>query len=309
MASGSSEAALVLSDPRESMLDFMAGGGEIGALMRAHDWSTSPLGPVAFWPQSLKTSVSTCLECAFPILVWWGPQLVMLYNDEYRMILGSEKHPAALGAPGQAIFPELWDLIGPMLGQVLREGRATRSRDLLLVMNRHGYDEETYFSFSYSPIRDESGGVGGVFTPVFETTGQVVGERRLRTLRDLAARSRPESLEAAARAAAEALAENPYDIPFAMIYRIDHEADAARLIGAAGIEPGAPAAPLTIALGEGADHDCALVQVAQGGPARVVDDLARAARLGLGGAAHPGWSRSSDRTLGRRDQPQACARR
>ena len=82
-------------------------GGELGALMRALDWSKTPLGPVEAWPQSLLTSVSTCLDCAFPILIWWGPELVMLYNDEYRAILGSEKHPAALGAPGRDVWPEL----------------------------------------------------------------------------------------------------------------------------------------------------------------------------------------------------------
>jgi hypothetical protein len=162
--------------------EFLAGGGEMGALMRAHDWAATPLGPLATWPQSLRTSISTCLDCAFPILVWWGPQLVMLYNDEYRTILGSAKHPDAFGKPGRKVWPDIWDVIGPMLDQVMSRGEATRSRDLLLVMDRHGYVEESYFSFSYSPIRDESGGIGGVFTPVLETTGRVIGERRLRTL-------------------------------------------------------------------------------------------------------------------------------
>ncbi|XUM19437.1 hypothetical protein ACRAVF_16935 [Bradyrhizobium oligotrophicum S58] len=84
--------------------DFLQGGGEMGALMRIHDWSRTPLGPPESWPQSLRTSVSTCLDCAFPILIWWGPELVMLYNDEYRPILGPQKHPAALGAPGRAVW-------------------------------------------------------------------------------------------------------------------------------------------------------------------------------------------------------------
>ena len=222
----------------------------MGALMRGRDWKTTSLGPARLWPQSLRTSISTCLECAFPILVWWGPDLVMLYNDEYRMVLGSEKHPLALGARGRDVFPELWDVIGPMLAQVMSKGEATRSRDLLLVMNRHGYDEETYFSFSYSPVRDETGGIAGVFTPVFETTERVIGERRLRTLRDLAAGSRPDSVAQACRSAAAVLGMNPQDIPFALFYGVDEPNKPATLLGAAGTGAGAPAAPFAVSLAE-----------------------------------------------------------
>ena len=220
----------------------------MGALMRVHDWSRTPLGLPEFWPQSLRTTVSTCLDCAFPILIWWGPELVMLYNDEYRPILGSQKHPAALGAPGRAVWPEIWEVIGPMLRQVIARGEATRSRDLPLFMDRHGYLEETYFSFSYSPIRDESGGVGGIFTPVIETTAKVVGERRMRTLRDLAARGRADSLQEAGQGVAEVLAENRHDVPFALIYQPSEDGHSARLLGAAGVQPGSSMAPWQIDL-------------------------------------------------------------
>src|SRR5215831_9257921 len=135
--------------------DCLQGGGEMGAYMRAFDWSTSPIGPVENWPQSLRTSVSICLNSRFAILIWWGPELVMLYNDAYREIIGS-KHPAALGMPGRNCFPEIWQIIGPMLNNVLSLGQATRSVDLPLYLERHGYPEECYFTFSYSPIRDES---------------------------------------------------------------------------------------------------------------------------------------------------------
>jgi PAS domain S-box-containing protein len=226
-------------------VDFLQGGGDMGALMRCHDWSRTPLGPPERWPQSLRTSISTCLDCAFPILIWWGPELVMLYNDEYRPILGSQKHPAALGAPGRVVWPEIWDVIGPMLQQVIARGEATRSRDLPLFIDRHGYTEETYFSFSYSPIRDETGGVGGVFTPVIETTAKVVGERRMRTLRDLAARGRADSLQDACREVAGVLAENRHDVPFALIYALNDAGDA-RLLGAAGARPGSAIAPIEI---------------------------------------------------------------
>jgi len=216
-------------------LTFLVGGGQMGALMRAHDWAQTPLGPPETWPQSLRTSVSTCLNCAFPILLWWGPELVMLYNDEYAPIL-AEKHPWALGQPGSVCWAEIWDVIGPMLRQVKGGGEPTRSRDLLLVPKRRGFLEESYFSFSYSPIRDESGGIGGVFTPVIETTAKVIGERRLRTLRDLGAASAA-TLDMASTLlrSAAALAGNPYDIPVAALYLVSAGRTQLSLAGSTGL--------------------------------------------------------------------------
>ena len=185
--------------------------------MRRRDWADTPLNEPAHWPQSLRTSVSTCLNCAFPILLWWGRELVMLYNDEYIPMLGA-KHPSALGQAGAVCWPEIWGVIGPMLGQVLDKGEPTRSRDLLLTLERKGFPEECYFSFSYSPIRDETGNVGGVFTPVIETTAKVIGERRLRTLRDLASHSAAMlDADETIRQSAAVLAENPYDVAFAAL--------------------------------------------------------------------------------------------
>jgi PAS domain S-box-containing protein len=215
--------------------DFLAGGGELGACARALDWSRTPLGPVAHWPQSLKTSVSICLNSRFPVLIWWGPELVKIYNDAYRPLIGA-KHPWALGSPGREVWPEIWDIIGPMLGQVMDRGEATISEDLLLLLERNGYGEECYFSFSYSPIRDEAGQVGGVFSPVAETTERVIGERRLRTLRDLAAVSGTQSKNAkdACIAAAKVLAGNPYDLPIAAIYLFDSKRQDANLVAHTG---------------------------------------------------------------------------
>src|SRR5262245_9908863 len=205
-----------------SLLDaIFPGNSEMAQRMRELDWSTTPLGPVEKWPQSLRTSVGTCLNCAFPIVLWWGPELTILYNDEYRTALGPEKHPSALGQPGAVVWSEIWDVIEPMLSQVYTLGKPTRSRDLMLHIDR-GYLEEAYFSFSYSPIHDEDGKVAGIFCPVIETTEKVIGERRLRTLRDLAAKCKgAENMEAAFDAAATILAANPHDVPFAMIYEID----------------------------------------------------------------------------------------
>ncbi len=215
--------------------DFLAGGGEMGERVRALDWSKTPLGPIEQWPQSLKTSISICLNSRFPILIWWGPDLVKIYNDAYRPLIGS-KHPWALGTAGREVWPEIWDVIGPMLNQVMERGEATVSEDLLLLLERDGYGEECYFSFSYSPIRDESGQVGGVFTPVSETTERVIGERRLRTLRDLATVSGAESHNAkeACIAAARVLSTNPHDFPIAVMYLFDANRMAANLVGHTG---------------------------------------------------------------------------
>src|SRR5215510_12282825 len=225
------------------------GNSEMATRMRQLDWSRTPLGPVDRWPQSLRTSVSTCLNCAFPIVLWWGPELAILYNDEYKQILGPEKHPSALGEPGARVWAEIWDIIGPMLRGVVDRAEPTRSRDLLLSIDREGYLEEAYFSFSYSPIHAEEGKVGGIFCPVIETTDKVIGERRLRTLRDLASRCKgAESEEAVCTAAAEVFASNPHDVPFAMIYRIDEDGRTACLAATSGMSAGTGASPRRVAL-------------------------------------------------------------
>ena len=244
-----------MSPPAETSMDrsgyeCLAGGGEMGAYMRALDWPRTPLGPVPQWPQSLRTSVSTCLNSRFAILIWWGPDLVMLYNDAYRDIIAG-KHPAALGRPGRECWPEIWHIIGPMLHGVVERGEATWSNDLLLLLERNGYAEECYFTFSYSPIRDESGGIGGVFTPVAETTDHVINERRLGTLRDLATRAgKARHMREACAAAAETLGVNPYDIPFAALYLFDEPGETARLVGSAGVEGGSALAPEAVSRAE-----------------------------------------------------------
>lgn len=165
------------------------GDGEMARLMRGFDWAITPLGPVENWPQSLKTSVSICLASRFPIVLYWGPEYVVLYNDAYSQILGA-KHPWALGKTCRECWAEIWDTIGPMLDGVLRTGKATWSEDLLLRLERFGYPEECYFSFSFSPVQVETGVVGGVFTAVIETTEKVVARKAIekseKKYRDLA---------------------------------------------------------------------------------------------------------------------------
>lgn len=154
---------------------FLAGGGELSKLMRAHDWSASPLGSPSHWPQSLRSVVGLLLTSKFPMFVAWGPELGFLYNDPYAEILGA-KHPKALGARFQDIWPEIWPDISPLINAALA-GEATYHEDLPLVMNRKGFDEQTWFTFSYSPVRDESGTVAGMFCACTETTGKILAER------------------------------------------------------------------------------------------------------------------------------------
>src|SRR5258708_24296515 len=144
--------------------DVFAGGSEMGALMRTIDWSRTTLGPVERWPQSLRTALSICLTSRFPMLIWWGPEFIKLYNDAYRPILGVTKHPQAMGQRGQECWPEIWDVIGPMLHSVLTEGKATWSDNQLRLLDRNGSVDERYFTFSYSPIRDATRGRAALVT-------------------------------------------------------------------------------------------------------------------------------------------------
>ena len=160
---------------------FPEGGGAVGALMRAQDWSNSPLGPPETWPQSLRAIVTLLLHSKFPMFVAWGKELGFLYNDPYAEILGA-KHPRALGARFFDIWSEIWPDISPLIDAALA-GEANYREDLPLVMNRKGYDEQTWFTFSYSPVRDESGAIVGMFCACTETTKRRQAEDALRQSR------------------------------------------------------------------------------------------------------------------------------
>jgi len=154
-----------------------AGGASVmAALVRAHDWAGTPLGPMERWPQALRVAVGICLNSRFPMFVWWGPQLINIYNDAYIPVLG-KRHPHALGRPAQQIWHEIWPVVGPQAEAVMRRGEATWNERVLLVMERHGYTEETYFTWSYSPIPDETGAIGGLFCACTEDTARVMAER------------------------------------------------------------------------------------------------------------------------------------
>lgn len=221
--------------------DTLAGGGELGALIRALDWARTPLGPVESWPQSLRTSVSIVLASRFPLSIWWGDEYVLLYNDAYAPLLGA-KHPAALGQPALDVWAEVKEILGPMLAHVSATGETTVTVNGLLPLHRHGFLEECYFTWSYSPIRVESGRVGGILTVVTETSEQVLGARRRHLLRELAtATAGATGVDAACRAAAHSF--QPDVIPFSLLYLQEDGCTTARLVATSGIEPGQPASP------------------------------------------------------------------
>jgi PAS domain S-box-containing protein len=243
----------------------------MGKLIREIDWSKTPLGPTESWPQSLKTSILLTLNSRYPMFVWWGRELINLYNDAYIPILGA-RHPGALGQPAARVWAEIWDVIGSQTEIVMREGRATWNESLLLVVERYGYTEETYFTFSYSPAMDDDGNVGGVFCACTEDTRRILGERRVRTLRALAEQAtQAKSAEEACALAAATMRDDPYDLPFAMLYLLDDDGARARLAGAT--TPADPASPAMIELHCEGDDVWPLGRVVESGESQVVNDL------------------------------------
>ncbi|HJT66287.1 MAG TPA: ATP-binding protein [Pyrinomonadaceae bacterium] len=228
--------------------DWLTGGGELGQLIRGYDWSKTPLGPIESWPQSLRSAVSILLPSKAQIAMFWGPDLITLYNDAYRPVLG-QKHPEALGQPVREVWSELWDTgLRSLFEGVLQTGEAFWASDWPFNMKRFGFPEETFFDISYDPIRGESGKVDGLFCIVSESTARVVGARRLRTLRDLSlfASAAANSVEDACRSVAEILSQNRHDVPFALIYLLDKSGKNATLAGVSGLEPGTRAASLSV---------------------------------------------------------------
>ena len=176
----------------DDKIQFLAGGGKMGELTRAKDWNKTSLGNPEFWPQSLRTTLSILLKSKFPMFLWWGPELICFYNDAYRPSLGQNgKHPSILGMKAEEAWAETWHVIKPLIDQVLAGGDATWSEDQLIPIYRNGKMEDVYWTFSYSPVQDESGKVAGVLVTCNETTDKVntfkslqESEKRFRTMAD-----------------------------------------------------------------------------------------------------------------------------
>ena len=207
---------------------FLTAPGDLGAQILAFDWSATPLGAIEDWPQSLKTVVSLMLSSRQPMWVGWGAEATFLYNDAYVDVLSMAKHPWALGRPAAEVWSEIWDICGPLADRVFAQGEATLADDVRLFMSRGDFLEETFFSFSYSPVRDESGNVAGLFCPNLDVTAKHLNARRLRTLSDMGTRTLLEkTVRGACAAAMASIADNPDDLPFALLYLADDAGAAA----------------------------------------------------------------------------------
>jgi PAS domain S-box-containing protein len=259
----------------------LAGGGEMGRLMREYDWAMTPLGPVDGWQQSLKVALRILLGSRYPMFVWWGRQMIMFHNDAYAPILG-KRHPAALGKSAPTVWEEIWPDITPLIDPVW-EGQACWQEERLLVMERNGYTEEAYFTFSYSPIPDDNGAVGGIFCACSEDTQRVMNQRRMRALRELAEKtSEARTVHETCRMVAAVLGDSRHDLPFTLLYLLDDDGKTAHLHGSTGLPPDSFASSVTLARPE----ECRwpLAEVSKAGQARVVTGLD-----GIGPLVDPVW--------------------
>ncbi len=239
-ASGERESRVVVHQPRGggghpavpdlALERSFAAAGELGALMRALDWSRTALGPIERWPRSLKSHVCTILEMPTPAIIFWGPELSQLYNQGYATIMGP-RHPRYLGAPYPECWPDTYPVVDPWMQRVLA-GEAVQVTDTHFLLTRHGFAEEAYFTFSFSPLRDDAGEIAGVFQPVVEVTASVLAARRRETLRSLSACHGP----GGPASLAEALASDPKDLPFALVYALDERGAELHLVAASGVD-------------------------------------------------------------------------
>jgi signal transduction histidine kinase len=209
------------SSVKTDIPEFLTGGGEVGQLIRAFDWTTTSLGPVSGWPQSLRTCVKVMLSSRQPYWIGWGSDLIKLYNDAYRVVVGG-KHPWALGKPASVVWSEIWHEIEPLLTKaiVLNEGSYVESR--LLIMERNGYPEETYHTFSYTPVAGDDGVIGGMICSTTDDSEKIFIERQLRTFNDLGkAFNEAKSTGEVYAGTISSLSKNSRDFPFTIFYELE----------------------------------------------------------------------------------------
>ena len=252
-------------------LDFLSGGGKMGELIRSKDWSKTALGSPDTWPQSLRTTISLCIASNFPIAIVWGPNRVQIYNDGYLPITG-DMHPVSMGQDFAACWVSAW----PVIGQAFEEASLGQARFLEnqhIFLDRYGYKEETFFTFSFSPILDESGGVGGLFHPVLELTQQTLAERRLKILSTVANHTvKARTADEAIALIVDCLKDFELDIPFVLLYSIAADGKEANLEGSVGVEKDSPLAPAKINLEERLLKSWPFTEVIQTGKAVQVEN-------------------------------------
>jgi len=256
----------------ESTEQFLSGGGEMGKLIRTMDWSKTALGPIESWPQSLRTSVSLCLSSTFPILIAWGPETIQIYNDSYRPICGA-KHPQSMGMNFRICWETALSVVGDAFSRG-EQGEGTYINDQRMFLDRYGYLEEAFMTFSFAPIRDESGGVGGIFHPITETTIKMLSGRRTQILKDLGVMlSNAKNIGEIGRAIAEKYSDYVLDMPFAMLYQLDVKNESASLISFAGLTTGSSLAPASINLEREPEQGWPLASVLRSGEHTEVSEL------------------------------------
>jgi PAS domain S-box-containing protein len=207
--------------------------GPLGELIHSKDWSKTQLGPPESWPRTLRGYVAMVLEMPTPAIIFWGPDQTQLYNEGYAVIMGP-RHPAYFAAPYRECWPDTYPVIYPWMRKVLEQGEVIQVENELFTLTRHGFTEEAYFTFTFSPLRDDSGAIAGILQPVVEVTQAVLSERRAETLQALAPRS---SGSDAMKEAFDALASNPKDVPFALLFRCPEGAQEPTLAASAGVTP------------------------------------------------------------------------
>ncbi|WP_158622159.1 ATP-binding protein [Corallococcus praedator] len=269
-------------------LEWLAGGGEMSTLIASLDWSKSPLGPIESWPQSLRTTVSLCLASNFPINIIWGDGHSQIYNDGYRGVCGAV-HPRALGESYRVTWASAWPAIGEPFERALA-GETSYLENQRMFLERNGYPEETFFTFSSSPIRDEFGKVVGIFHPVTETTSTMLAQRRTRALRDVADRAGQALVfDEACDLLLATLGEYAFDLPFALLYVTTPDGTQARLRGTRGTQAGGALAPEVLRLVDGdGESGWPLARAARSGRVEPVTDLeARFGRVPAGPYPEP----------------------
>ena len=235
----------VLPDYTSPDNHFLSGSSDMARLILAKDWSATPLGPIDRCPQSLRTTVSLCLASNFPINIIWGPEHTQIYNDGYRTLCG-DKHPDALGMDYRECWSSAWSALDEPFHRALG-GDTSFLENQRMFLFRNGYLEETFFTFSLSPIRDESGSIGGVFHPVTETTRTMLGERRTRAVRDVTARlAEANSTHDVFEFAVHTLARYEFDLPFVALYRRAGEDSTYQLAGCTGATAGSVLIPAAL---------------------------------------------------------------
>jgi PAS domain S-box-containing protein len=253
---------------------WFMGNSEMAIRMRAMDWSQTRLGPIATWPQSLRSALSICLNSRFPIAIYWGPESILLYNDAWRPIVG-DKHPWSLGRPGGEVWAEIWNEIGVELASVLATGEGTFHYDEQLAMHRFGYTEECFFEYTFNPIQGQSGSVEGVFNIVTETTYRVLSDRRTRLLQEIASHtSTAKTIAEACKLAITTIQSAAKDIPFSLLYVLNADGRYAQLCDGTEAASDSPFSPEVIDLTRPDTNDLwGIAHVLRTGQPRLIEQL------------------------------------